>query len=350
MRHTARYWNRRNRALLLENIEMYISAGLTLQRALHVVVPTFSVKQARAIDAIQTHVEQGHLLSAGLRDHIGLSPALAGLIEQGERSGSLPASLSLARAMIEREDVLIKTCISSLTYPIVIALFACVLTFGLMRGVMPQIIPLLKSLQVTLPLITQIVMYMSEHVIDYGFYVCCVICVSIFVSIFLYRKSALYKLCCHVCIMSIPLVGSLFRQYSLSLMMRSLGSLITSGLDVSKAYAFAIDRIPLLPLRNSFSKNITAISQGTSLGSIFQMVKHIPSYIVPLISAGETSGTLGISLVRAADIIDRDIEHALKRITSLIEPVMMVGMGCIIGTIALSIMMPIYDVSKTLQH
>jgi type II secretory pathway component PulF len=73
-------------------------------------------------------------------------------------------------------------------------------------------------------------------------------------------------------------------------------------------------------------------------------------YIVALVSAGELSGTLGASLLRAANILDRDIEHSLKKLTSLIEPLMMIGLGVIVGSIALSIIMPIYDISKVLQH
>jgi type II secretory pathway component PulF len=76
----------------------------------------------------------------------------------------------------------------------------------------------------------------------------------------------------------------------------------------------------------------------------------MPSYVAPLVAAGEASGNLGKALSRAARILDRELDHSLKRLTALIEPAMMLGMGAAVGSIALSIMMPIYDISKALQH
>lgn len=147
-----------------------------------------------------------------------------------------------------------------------------------------------------------------------------------------------------------PIVGRLARYYSLALTVRSLGSLVESGAALGESYVRVAETMPLLPLRSAFKKKSADISRGVPLGTVLSGMKRMPSYIAPLVSAGEASGTLGISLVRAADILDRDIEHALKRLTALVEPVMMAGMGCAVGAIALSIMMPIYDVSKALQH
>ncbi|NCW28743.1 MAG: hypothetical protein EBV83_10740, partial [Verrucomicrobia bacterium] len=93
---------------------------------------------------------------------------------------------------------------------------------------------------------------------------------------------------------------------------------------------------------------IKNISNGIPLGDIIAK-KKMPQFVAPLIHAGEASGTLGNSLLRASLILDRDIENILRKITALIEPIMMAGMGCIVGSIALSIMMPIYDISKVLQ-
>jgi type II secretory pathway component PulF len=157
--------------LLLENIEMYVSAGLSLPSALTAIIPAFPVRQHSSLEALRTGIEQGHLLSRGFAEHIQLSPSLIGLIEQGEYTGGLPRSLHLCRTIIEREDALIKTCTSAMAYPVVIALFSIVLTIGLMQGVMPQIIPLLKSLHVALPLVTRVVLYVSEHFIRYGAYI-----------------------------------------------------------------------------------------------------------------------------------------------------------------------------------
>lgn len=132
--------------------------------------------------------------------------------------------------------------------------------------------------------------------------------------------------------------------------MRSLGGLLLSGASISSSYSQVSDKIFLLPIKIYLNKQTKYISQGVSLASIFKKFNKIPTFIVPLAQAGEASGTLGQSLMRISDILDRDIENNLKKLTSLIEPIMMIGIGVIIGGIALSIMMPIYDVSKALQN
>jgi type II secretory pathway component PulF len=154
-------WSRRNKALLLENLEMYVSSGLNLHESITIVCRAFSKKEVDCLKNIKMMIEKGHTLSKSFESNINFSAAILGLIEHGESSGNIGQSLKLACNIIEREDALIKSCMSALAYPIIIAVFAFILTIGLMRGVMPLITPLLKSLNVQLPLITWIVMYIS---------------------------------------------------------------------------------------------------------------------------------------------------------------------------------------------
>jgi len=154
---------------------------------------------------------------------------------------------------------------------------------------------------------------------------------------------------CQSFLIRIPLIGGLFYRYSLSLFLRSAGSLIESGLQSAIAYRNAAEVLSLIPLRNELTKEASAVSRGVPFGSAVAKIKRIPPFVPPLVSAGEVSGALGRSLLRAADILDRGVDHSLKKITALIEPVMMAGMGFAVGAIALSIMMPIYDISKVLQ-
>jgi type IV pilus assembly protein PilC len=343
-------WRRRDLIMLLERLNMYVSAGLATTEALSAAGGGVSKKQKKALETVKESVEQGALLSRSLRENMKISPTISGLIEHGENSGGLAVALTAGKAILEREDALIKTCLSAMAYPSIIGIFAVLMTVGLMKGVMPQIIPLLESLHVQLPILTIIVIFLSENLIKYGIYALCAMLVIGTVSIFLYRRINRIRFLCHSVILHMPIIGILARYYSLALTVRSLGSLVESGAALGESYARVAETTPLLPVRLSFEKESTNISRGIPLGTVLSGMKRMPSYIAPLVSAGEASGALGVSLIRAADILDRDIEHALKRLTALVEPVMMAGMGCAVGAIALSIMMPIYDVSKALQH
>ncbi len=344
-------WKRRDIILLLERLELYISSGLPIDKTLLIIEQGISKRQKISIEKVRNQVISGSLLSKSLAESIGLSKTLSGLIEHGESSGELGKALGTARKLLERQDELLKKCLSALAYPIIIGIFALLLTFGLVRGVMPQIIPMLKSLHVQLPLLTRVVMTISENIISYGLYMFIGALLTIGIFGFTYRKSKKFKFICHATIIQVPIIGQLIYNYSLSLFLQSCGALVESGLQIGQSFTSTAATVPLMPLSKLLQAELPHIRKGISLGKILEnRSRKIPSYVSALLIAGEASGTLGSSLIRAASIIDRDMEHSLKRLTSLIEPVMMAGMGCVVGGIALSIMMPIYDISRVLQH
>ncbi len=350
IKHNLHRWSRKDLILLLERLELYISSGLALNKALLLAAQGISKKQAIALTRMREAVESGASLSAALVKSMRISPTIISLISHGESGGELGKVLGQARALLEREDELIKKCMSAMTYPLVIGLFAVGLSIGLMRGIMPQIIPMLNGLHVKLPLLTRIVMKISQGFLLYGTYGFILGISLMAVTFACYKKFHSVRRAFQISLMAFPLIGKLFISYYCSLTMRSMGSLIESGISLKESYSDVTQSLSFLPLRDSFLRFNLRVSEGLSLGTIMSSIKRLPAFISPLISAGEASGTLGSSLIRAATIVDRDLEHSLKKLTSLIEPVMMAGMGCGVGAIAVSIMMPIYDISKALQH
>ncbi len=343
-------WPRRETIMFLERLELYISSGLTLDNAIRTATLGVAKSRSQSLIELLQSVESGGSLSQAMSIHIRLSPTISSLIEYGESSGQLIKSLQYGKSLLEKEDELKKKCFSAMVYPVIIGLFATILTLGLIKGVMPQIMPMLKSLNVELPLLTRIIMSVSDILSDYGLYILVGLIVIVSTLVFCYKKLLSFRYLCQSILVHIPIVGKLFNIYFVSIFCRSLGSLIESGVSLPKAYDGIVRTLYLEPLKESCANHSASVSRGVPLGSILQEVRGMPAYLFSLVSAGESSGTLGTSLIRAADIIDRDVDYALKRMTSLIEPVMMAGMGCVVGAIALSIMMPIYDVSKVLQH
>ncbi|MEN9524415.1 MAG: hypothetical protein RL536_484 [Candidatus Parcubacteria bacterium] len=346
-----RKWKNRDTILLLERLELYISSGLTIDKTLSIASQGISKRQKISVENIRSQVISGTLLSKALVANIGISKTLSGLVEHGESSGELARALGTSRKLLERGDELTKKCLSALAYPIIIGIFSLLLTFGLVRGVMPQIIPMLKSLHVQLPLLTRFVMSVSENIIAYGLQIFAAITLIAGLLIFAYKKSRKFRAFSHAVFIRVPIIGPLIYNYSLSLFLQSCGALVDSGIQISQSVVSTAGTVSLLPLSKFLLDQQPQIRKGISLGQIFMnKTKRIPNYVAPLLIAGEASGSLGQSLIRVASIIDRDMEYSLKRITSLIEPVMMAGMGCVVGGIALSIMMPIYDISRVLQH
>jgi type II secretory pathway component PulF len=348
--HVTRFkkWSRRDLVVFFERLELYFASGLAIDTALHLCEEGARIAHANALEFLKKHIESGSTLSSGLVKYLGLSKTLSGIISQGENTGNLTAAIKLTRNSIEKQDELIKKCVSSMIYPCVIGGFCVIFVIGLMRGVMPQIVPMLQGLHTELPIISRVMISCSKAITDYGLYGGAIFVLLTITAVILYKKKW-FKFVIQSFLTKLPLVGSLINNYNIVVFLRSLGTLVDSGLPISDAFRSSVETITFIPIYRLLLPRVGGLSAGLSLDKAFVNVP-MPRYIIALVSAGELSGTLGISLLRAADILDRDIELSLKRMTSLIEPLMMIVMGLIVGAIALSILMPIYDLSKTLQH
>lgn len=342
-------WNRRDLILLFGRLELYVGAGLTLDKAMSAAGEGLRESHKESIASVRQYIESGSALFKAMKSNIAIPETISGMIEQGQSSGELAKSFGAARILLEREDELAKKCVSAMTYPCVIGVFAFLLTIGLMRGVMPQIIPMLKGLRVQLPLLTRAVIFISDNMLSHGLYGVAVLLIFVAIFKYSYRKSSRFRELAQSFFLHVPIIGRLVLLHSLSLFTRSCGSLIGSGLSAASAYQSAANAVFALPLQRKLISREKIVSNGLSIGTAIADIKRLPRYVAPLISAGEASGCLGSSLIKSADIIDKDMEHALKKLTALIEPLMMAVMGLAVGAIALSIMMPIYDMSKALQ-
>ncbi len=342
-------WSRKETIIFLERFEMYLSAGLTINKILPLLMNDKRPKQNLAITNILNNFQSGNLLSASLVQYIGLPKTVAHMIEYGELSGKLSRSISLAVRLLTKEDELFKKCLNALLYPVFIGSFSLLLTIGLVQKVLSQIIPLLKSLHVELPIMTRIIIALSDFLKNYGFYALVASAILFIVIKQIYKRSQVSKKLFHHFLMRIPILGGVIYNYYLSLFLQSCGSLIESGLTVFDAYSKSQNSVDFVPIRSLLEIHHERIGQGVSLSKIFSH-KRNPVFVQSLISAGESSGSLGISIIRAYDILDRDLDNFLKKFTTLVEPVMMMFMGLFVGTVATSIMVPIYNISSSLQR
>ena len=342
-------WKKSEIILILDSLHMYVIAGLPINESLKLAKKSLSKKLSSDLDYVIDDIESGIPVHQSLNMRIGVSKTVTSILEYGEKSALLGDSLGTSRDLLERENELIKKCLSALMYPIVIGVFTVLLTIGMVRGVMPQIIPMLVGMKIDLPTITKIVIYISDHILYIGLWTLLSVSISVFVSLFTYKKIFNVRRYYHIFITSVPIVGNIIYTYSLAIFLRSLGTLVSSGMSIDKAYESSLSLITLINLKEKLTEGIVILSNGRMLSTVF-VNNRMPPYVASLVSAGEGSGGLGPALIKSASMIERDIETMLRKSTTLIEPIMMIGMGGIVGCIALSIMMPIYGMSKMLQN
>ena len=336
--------------MLVEQLEMHARSGLSLDLA----VQSFGESMPKRLRGKYMRtvgcLRSGKRRSAALGSEFQISGITLNLMDAGERSGTLPEALGTCRQALEREDELVKRCVSAAVYPVAIGFTTILLTIGLVEGVMPQIIPMLTSLHGDLPFLTRAVIWISKCIAAYwGQAVGAGMILTIAVILLPKRIAGIRKFLQEGAIRT-PILGSLLCSYSFVAFFGSLGSMLEAGVPSDKAYQQAADMVVLLPIRQKFLRKIQPLIRGEPFHTIAAGLPHMPGYAGQLIRSGEKSGRLGASILRIAAMIDRDLDHSLKRMTALLEPAMMLGMGGMVGSVALSIMMPIYDISKALQR
>lgn len=335
-------------ASVFERLELYVSAGVPVDASLDLLSSQYAGRASVALKKTAKGVRSGRRLADMLQMEIGAPRLAVHLISHGERAGSLAASLGSASRLLRRQEELMRACVSALVYPVVIGLASCALVAGLLRGVLPQIIPMLLSLHVPLPPLTTFVIWLSGAIETYGAYaLICIIILAIAVST-AYKKSLSIRTVFQCILGYVPFVGFVVERYNMSIFMRSCGTMILAGVSSVDSFVSATKGIGFTPLKRRLHACEAGVLRGSPLGRALTDA-HFPRDVAGIIHVGEMSGRLGDSLVRSAECVDRDVEHILRRATSLIEPIMMIAMGIVVGCIALSIMMPIYDISRVMQ-
>ncbi len=341
-------WNRHNRVELLEHLEMYVSAGLPMSVILSTVSQIFSGRKAGALERVRIAVESGQTLGNSLVADVGLPLVIASVINCGESAGSLAAALRNAHDLLEKENILIGASISASIYPAVIFVATSALSLGLTQGVVPQIAPILFGLHRDLPFLTKIVVNISAWIAVCWPYIIAVFIVLFLLNILFYRFCKPFHFAVHWLCLKMPLLGTVLHYQALSMFFRVTGALVNAGVPVDSAFHQAASVVNLWPLRQILLKQHLCLRQGTAISGI--TFPGVPAFILSLLVCGQASGQLGVVLIRAADLLDRQLNTSFKRVSVLVEPVMMLCLGGFVGLVALSIMLPIYDISSALER
>lgn len=334
---------------ILIRLEMYLSSGLSLDQSLDLICQNTSKYDKKIILQIKSDILNGLSLAKSFEMRLTVKNNIITLIENGEATGRLKESLVFCYKLLEKESEFFKKIISALTYPLIIASFSLTLTAIMIQSVLKQIIPLLRSLKVSLPVSTRIIIYISQLVSKSGLWILLSLITIVLAIFFLHTKNSKAKFYSHFIFLHIPILGSFIAKYLLYILFRSYSSLIQSGLVHDLAYKKVVSQCTILPIKKYLQNNIQNIDNGKQISKVFDY-KYFPSYVSPLINAGEISGTLAFAMFRLSEIIERELDDFIKKFTILVEPVMMILVGLIVGFVAISIIVPIYNISNSLQH
>jgi type II secretory pathway component PulF len=333
-----------DKIVLIRNLAATIKAGLSLSEALEILVADTNkgVVKNFLIEA-QTAVLNGQPLSRVFeKNNKYFSPIFTGMIKAGESSGRLDKSLEELNKHLNREYKLIKKVKGAMTYPVILLTATLGIITIMLTFVLPKLTKSFAQNNVELPLLTKILVNISNALIYSP--ILDIAVVGGIVALFMYiRKTAGGKKFMSLLLFKIPVVKNLIKKIVLVRFARTLGGLISGALSISEALSLTARAVGNSTYEEAILKANDDIKNGIALSKALKNNPELfPNFLISLVAVGEKTGTLDVVLKNFANFYEDDVNSALKDLTTLLEPMLLLFMGLIVGVIAVSILLPIY--------
>lgn len=303
------------------------------------------------LDSVIDDVSNGQYLSKSLgKFQKTFGVFTINIIKIGESSGILSQNLDYLADELKKKQSLRRKVIGAFVYPTLITLATLGITIFLMVYLFPKITPIFGSLHVELPLSTRIVIFLSDLLRDNGLFIFLGLIVLIFGFTLLLKQSRGVRILFEKWIMEIPLIGNVIKFYNLANSTRTLGLLLQGGVTLSRALPITADTTKNLMYKEEFYTLGLSVNRGEKISVRLDKRRDLfPDVLSQMIAVGEKSGSLSDTLVYLSEMYESEVDDFTKNLSSLIEPVLMIFMGILVGFIAISIITPIYGISQNLH-
>ena len=333
-------------AVFTRQLSSLLNAGVSLLKALEVLIRQTKNENLKAIiESLKNSVRDGMAFSEATKKHPKVFPDLyVGMIKAGEAGGVLDTALNRLADWLEKEEDLKRQVSSSLAYPVIMALVGIGTVLFLLGYVIPKFVVMFEDIGRTLPMPTRILIAISGHIRGWWFLYIIVIGVIVW-ALRRYIKTKDGKFLFDRFKLQIPVMGILLNKIIISRFTRTLGTLLENGVPLLLALGMARDTAGNEVLSKEIDNSYTKVEMGEGLASTLFKSQVFPPIVIDMIAVGEETGNLPDALSRISDTNDREIESGVKALTSLIEPVMILVMGSIVGFIVMAMLLPVFEMS-----
>lgn len=327
-----------------------INSGVALLRALNIMVDQASSEVfKKVLGEVRDGVEEGRSLSESMADHPKVfSKLYVSMVSAGEIGGVLDEVLDRLAFFLENNARLIGQLKSAMTYPVVVGVIASLIFVFLLYFVIPIFKEMFDSMGVDLPAFTQMLINMSNIIRDTWYLVLGGTIGSIY-GLITFIKTPFGRSWFDNVMLKAPIFGNIIRKVAVARFTRTLGTLLRSGVPLMTALEITQDTAGNVHIANGIAKVREAVSEGEGMTKPLEQTNLFPPMVTQMISIGEESGNIDAMLSKVADFYDEEVEQAVKALTSLLEPLMMVGIGGMVGSIIIGMYLPMFSVISAIQ-
>jgi len=335
---------RRDITFFTRQLADLLEAGLPLMRGLEVLwEQTENRRLQEVLASLATQVKEGKSFSEALALYPKIfSNLYVNMVKSGEVGGMLSEVLARLADFGENEEELRAKVRAALAYPILILFVGMATVAVLLIFVVPKLVSLFQDVGQILPLPTRILIELSQGLVHYWW----VVFSMVVLSVFLLRRGRLsrrVRLAIDGVKLRIPVWGPLIKKVEIASFARSLATLLSHGVPILQAMQVVVQATNNELLRGEFERIGEQLKGGTTLSQEIRRGRMFPALVTNMVAVGEEAGKLDRSLFKIADTYEREADRAMKLMTSLVEPVMILVMGSIVGFIVIAMLMPIFQ-------
>lgn len=339
--------------MFTRQLSTMISAGVPLLRGLSSQYEhTDSEALKLVLNGVIKDVESGMQLADALAKYPAVfNDVYVNMVRAGEAGGILDDILKRLALQQEKNASMRKKIKSAMIYPIVLLVIAVAAFLGMMIFVIPQIGKMMQDLggpDAELPMLTQIMLSVSDLMVKYGLFVLPVIVAGI---VFLLRwlKTPKGRHIFHRFVLKVPAVGAIVKKVAVARFARTFSALMGSGAAVLEALEVTARAVGNVVYEDVLHDAAKQVENGKQLSTIISKSDLFPPIVAQMLSVGEETGQTDVVLVKVADFYEEEVDVAIDGISSVIEPVMIVLMGGVIGLVAVGVMMPIAGLASSVK-
>lgn len=330
-----------------------ISAGVSLTRSLNTLQNQADNKQFKTvIGSVAKEVEGGSTLADAFAKHPNVfSEVYVSMVEAGEAGGILDEILKRLATQVEKDASIRKKIKSAMAYPVVIFSITIVAFFGIMIFIIPKIGDILKDLggeDAKLPIYTEIMLGVSDFLQGNAILILVAVAVAVFMAR-RYIKTPKGKYKFHALLLRLPVIKVVVLKIAIARFARTFASLMSSGVSVLDALEVTGGAIGNKVIQAELTEASKAVKNGKQLSEPLAASPHFPPIVAQMLAVGEETGQIDTILIKVADFYEEEVDATIDAISSLIEPLMIIVLGSMVGVIAASVMGPIASLSKNVD-
>ena len=336
----------RDIVLFTRQLSSLVESGVNIIKSLNIISGQIANKYLKAIlNDIINKIKDGKSLSESLAQYPNLfSNLYTSMIHTGEVGGALEQTLRRLADFLEKQEESKNSIRAALTYPIFVFVVGVLTVIILLGFVIPRLVTMFEDMGQVLPLPTKILIGLSEFLRSYWWLIIITIGIFIFLSRRFYRNPQ-GRIFWDSLKLKIIILGEIFLKTEISRLMHTLSLLLSSGMTMIYSLDISTSVIENQVLKLELKKIKGQINEGVSFSQCLKDAKLFPDFVMNIVTVGEETGTLEKSLLRIADNYERDVDHYLKTLTRLLEPIIILVMGLIVGFIVLSMLLPIFQIN-----